>query len=90
MSSLKFLTQKNIDLSISCVHNFFFVYVQFTEETFVLRDGKEDLMQDRCVPHLGVLPRPGLPARDEPLEGEHQLRQLRDLSPLEKWQICVK
>ena len=47
-------------------------------------------MQDRCVPHLGVLSCPGLSARDEPLEGEHQLRQLRDLSPLQKWQICVK
>ena len=41
-------------------------------------------------PHLdvAVLPGPGLPAGDVSLEGEHQLRQLRDLSPLQTWHMC--
>ena len=85
-----FMTHKKyIDLSTTCVQNC--IFIQITEEMFVLRSGKEDLMQDSGVAHLDVvLPGSGLPARDEPLEGEHQLRQLRDLGPLEKWQICVK
>ena len=67
-----------------------YLYTDFRRTVYVLK-ALGVLMQDSSVSHLDVvLPGPGLPARDEPLQGEHQLRELRDLSPLEKWQICVK
>ena len=73
---------KAIDLSFykskTCVQTLLYslnISVQFTEEIclYLGKRLERDLMQDGCVPHLCVLPGPGLPARDEPLEGEHQL-----------------